>query len=94
MIMSPDKLILSLNDNLSPWLFIALRGKIYVLPTLFCFILPALVLSQNNKIDGLKIVWSSLYDRSGVEYDRSGGGCLNALSDCGASGGTNIISRV
>ena len=94
MIMSPDKLILSLIDNLSPCLypvtvsqiinctvalrFIAFGEKIYALPTLFCFILPAFVLSQNNKIDGLKKVWSLLHDRSRVN-------CVKALSDCGAT---------
>ena len=94
MMMSPDKLILSLNDNLSPCLypvtvsqiinctvalrFIALRGKIYILPTLFCFILPALVLSQNNKIDGLKKVWSLMYNRAWVD-------CVNALGHYGVA---------
>jgi hypothetical protein len=58
--------------------FKALKRKIYILPALPCFILPALFPAQNNKIGKLKKVLPLLHDSAIVHG-------LNVLSDGGAT---------
>jgi hypothetical protein len=60
--------------------FKALKRKICVLPVLSCFILPALSLAKNNKMDSFKKVLPLLHDSARID-------CLNALSDGGATRG-------
>ena len=57
--------------------FKALRRKIYVLPALFCVIIPALRLAQNNNIDSLKKVLPALLNTAGATYP----GLLSSFAD-------------